>query len=369
LSALSSTALSPSVTLEGWPGWFQTAVKNTLINKVNFAGADVVVLGTNDFELAPDFWLTTGLALSYSPRTSDFIYPIQAKLTKNYFNYAPRAGLRYQLTPDVQVFGNVSRSVEPATNWSFPKILFPTAQLGNLNLKEQTAWTAEGGLKGKLGAFKWDLAYYYSWVNNELLTVMLPGTPLTATTNASPTVHQGVELALDTLLWQSSAPGLETDSGGRTPLLQSVVGDPGQQLLLRQVYTWSDFHYRNDPQYRNNRLPSIPVHFYKAELEYRHPTGFYAAANVESNFVGYPVDYANSFYSKPYAIIGAKIGYLQPKQPDEAFQWEAYLEGRNLANVKYAAVVSPVFNSGGNDVAAFYPGDGVGIYGGVTLRY
>ncbi|WP_198290248.1 TonB-dependent receptor family protein [Methylosinus sp. LW4] len=368
LSALSSTALDTNLRLEGWPGFFP-AMKNALINYVNLAGSDVVVLGSNDFELTSKLWLTTGIALSYSPRTSEFIYPISSKLTKDYLNYAPRAGLRYYLTPDVQLFGNVSRSVEPPTNWSFPKILFPTAQLGNLNLKEQTAWTAEGGLKGKFGPAKWEFAYYHSWIDNELLTVTLPGTALTATTNATATRHQGVELSLDTLLWRSKAGGAEPDADSREALTQSEGVEPGQQLVLRQTYTWNDFHYRNDPIYRDNRLPSIPVHFYKAELEYRHRLGFYAGLNVESNFISYPVDYANSLFSRPYAILGARIGYLQPKQVDSPFQWEAYLEGRNLANVKYAAVVNPTFNANGRDAAVFYPGDGVGIYGGVTLRY
>jgi len=368
LSALSSTALGTSLRLEGWPGFFP-ATKNALVNYVNFAGSDVVVLGSNDLELTPNLWVTTGLALSYSPRTSEFIYPIYSKLTKDYLNYAPRAGLRYQLAPDVQLFGNVSRSVEPPTNWSFAKILFPTAQLGNLNLKEQTAWTAEGGLKGQFGPAKWEFAYYHSWVDNELLTVTLPGTALTATTNATRTRHQGVELSLETLLWRSKTGGAEPDNDEREALTQSEGVEPGQQILLRQVYTWNDFHYRNDPTYKDNRLPSIPVHFYKAELEYRHRLGFYAGLNVESNFISYPVDYANSFFSRPYAILGARVGYLQPKQPDTPFQWEAYLEGRNLANVKYAAVVNSTFNAAGRDAAVFYPGDGVGIYGGLTLRY
>lgn len=369
LSVLSSTAIDTGLKLEGWTNFF--APKGQLINTVRFAGSDLVLLGQNELEVRPDFWVTTGLALSYSPRTSDFQYPIYDHFSKDYFNYAPRIGARYQLAPDVQLFGNLSRTVEPPTNWSFPKILLPTPLLGSLDLKEQTAWTAEGGIKGKYGAFKWDLAYYYSWVNNELLTTLIPGTAITSTLNASATRHQGVELGLDTLLWSSARAGTSEapNDGYGAALLQSAFGEADQQISLRQNYTWSDFHYADDPRYHCNRLPSIPVHFYKAELEYRHPAGFYAGANVESSMVAYPVDYANSFYSRPYAIIGAKIGYLRPKQADEAFQWEAYLEGRNLANVKYVAVVSPTFNANGRDAAVFYPGDGVGIYGGVTLRY
>lgn len=370
VAALSSVALHPTLKLEGWPGFFPPT-KNQLINAVNFAGADIVLLGQNDLAVTPDLWLTSALALSDSPRTSEFIYPINNTYSKNYLNYAPRVGARYYLTPDVQLYGNVSRSVEPPTNWSIPKILFPTAQLGNLNLKAQTAWTAEGGVKGEFSAFKWDVTFYHSWVRDELLTVTLPGSTLTTTSNATSTTHQGVELSLDTLLWASDAPagGAAPEDGVRKPLLHFAAGEPGQKLLLRQAYTWSDFHYRADPSFGRARLPSIPVHFYKSELEYQHPFGVYAGVNVETSPVSYPVDYANTYYARPYAIFGAKAGYRQSASANTPYQWEAYVEGRNLGNVKYAAVVSPVFNARGVDPAVFYPGEGAGIYGGVTLRY
>jgi iron complex outermembrane receptor protein len=90
---------------------------------------------------------------------------------------------------------------------------------------------------------------------------------------------------------------------------------------------------------------------------------------VESVFNSYPVDYANSYYSRPYAILGARIGYAPPKQPGEAYQWEAFFEGKNLTNAKYAAVVNPVYNAGGQDVSAFYPGDGLAFTAGLAFRY
>lgn len=363
LALLSTIALNPAVQLfstlsGGRPG--------TLLETVNFGGGDVVLLGSNDLEIVRNLWLTTGLSLNYSPRQSNITYPISDNLSKDFFNYAPRVGLRYDVTPDLQLFANGSRSVEPPTNWSFPLLLLPANLLKNLDLKEQTAWTAEVGTRGRAGIFQWSLSYYYSWIRNELLTVTLPNSVLTATSNATPTYHQGVELGLNTVLWQSGPSGESFLGvpGPRSVGVAAAPNEPLQTLTFNQVYTYNDFHFVDDPLFRNNRLPSLPVHIYRGELLYAHPAGFYAGVNVESVFTQYPVDYANTLYSRPYAIVGAKIGYLQPKEG-----WEIYLEGRNLADVKYAAVVSPIFNAQGRDSAVFYPGDGRAVYGGVAFRF
>ncbi|WP_036259683.1 TonB-dependent receptor family protein [Methylocapsa aurea] len=363
ISLLNSTALNPSFQLFS----HSAAVnKGVLLQNVKLGGGDTVLLATDDLETIKDLWLTTGLALSYVDRQSNIIYPVQNNFGRTYLNYAPRVGLRYNINPEAQVYANVTRTVEPATNWSYPLLLLPASSLRSLDLEEQTATTAEVGTRGKAGIFRWSASYYYSWVNNELLTVALPGSTLTATSNASPTRHQGVELGLDTVLWQSAA-GRQTFFGadlGGDNLVQRTLEDPQHQLILRQVYTWNDFHFAGDPTFGANRLPGLPEHLYRAELQYRNAEGFYAGVNVESVFNAYPIDYANSFYAKPYAIVGAKIGFAQPKQG-----WEAYVEARNLANVKYTSAVTPIFNARGRDAAVFYPGDGVGVYGGASYRF
>lgn len=369
LAFLSSTILSPNnAKFEGWPNSVPFTsilnVKGALVNNVNYEGSDFVLHGQNDLEALPGLWLTTGIALSRSARTSEFNYPTYDRASKNYDNYAPRVGARYYLTPDVQVFANASRSVEAPTVYAISAAVFPGK---NLDLKQQTAWTAEAGTRGKAGIFDWSIGYYHSWVENELLTVTLPGLALTGTSNATPTKHQGVEVGLGTILWQEELPA--DHAATRAPLDPIAVDPLRQQMLLRQAYTWSDFHYRNDPTYGTNRLPGLPVHFYKAELEYRHPIGFYAGVNVESVLNSYPIDYANTYYSQPYALLGAKIGYVAPKQAGDNYQWEAYIEGRNLTNARYAALISPVYNAKGVDQSAFYPGDGAAIYGGISFRY
>ncbi len=141
-------------------------------------------------------------------------------------------------------------------------------------------------------------------------------------------MHQGVELGLLSPVWD----------GGRSG-----------KLDLRQAYTFSDFHYRDDDRFGGNTLPGIPKRYYQAQLRYSHPTGFYTSLNAEhSSKVA--VDYANSYYAAAYTIVGATFGYDAPKQ-----DWQAWVDLRNLTNRRYANTVTPGYDDKGLDVARLHP--------------
>ena len=76
---------------------------------------------------------------------------------------------------------------------------------------------------------------------------------MAATFNADETVHQGIEAGLD---W--------------TLPVEAFEGS----LLLRQTYAFSDFHFVGDARWGDNALPVVPRHQYRAELTWRHPSGF-----------------------------------------------------------------------------------------------
>ncbi|PJK32440.1 TonB-dependent receptor [Pseudomonas sp. S10E 269] len=324
----------------------------------SYLGSDTVLHIGNDLELVPDLWLTTGLAAIYTRRETQVTYPEgQAPLSQHDWDYAPRVGLRYDFTPQLQVYGNLSRSVEPPHAWSMiwgSNKYFPTGsgpatglQREGVSLKNQTATTLEIGGRGEAWLGQWDLALYRSEVRHELLTVETQAQTSTsnaivAESNASPTVHQGVELSLLSPLWD----------GGRKG-----------QVALRQAYTFSDFHYRDDDRFGDNTLPGIPKHYYQAQVRYSHPTGFYTSLNTEhSSRVA--VDYANSYYAASYTILGATFGYDAPKQ-----DWQAWVDLRNLTNRRYANTVTPGYDDKGLDVARSTPADGRGIYTGVSWSW
>lgn len=307
----------------------------------SYQGSDTVVHVGNDLELIPDLWLTSGLAMIYTRRESDVSYPANGgKVSQHDWDYAPRLGLRYDISPQLQVYGNLSRSVEPPHPWSL--IWSSTSTTQPIEMQNQTATTLELGARGESSIGRWDLAWYYSDVRHELLAVeIVQGLPAKEF-NASPTVHQGIEAGLDSLLWESAGVG---------------------KLSLRQAYTFSDFHYRDDDTFGDNRLPGIPMHYYQAELRFDLPSGLYAGINTQMASK-VQVDYANSYPTDAYALLGATLGYNSAKQ-----DWQTWLDLRNLTNKRYAATVTPGYNDNGKDVAHSTPGEGFGVYAGVSYSF
>ncbi|MGB3598591.1 MAG: TonB-dependent receptor, partial [Pseudomonas neustonica] len=140
-------------------------------------------------------------------------------------------------------------------------------------------------------------------------------------------------------------------------------GDKLGALALRQAYTFSDFHYRDDDTFGSNPLPGLPRHYYQGELRYQHPTGVYVGLNTQyASKV--PVDYANSWSADSYTTFGATLGYDAPQQ-----DWQAWLELRNLTDEHYAATVTPGYNDNGVEAARLTPGESFGVYTGFSWSW
>lgn len=321
-------------------------------------GSDNLLHVGNELELVPDFWLISRLGLAYTQRESEVTWPVQSqKIQIDDVNLAPSLGFRYQMNSDTQLFANISRSVEAPHPWSLiwssdqyfdaTNNAANVASIGRqrepIRIDTQTANTFEIGGRGESKWGEWQATYYYSKVKNELLSVELQAQPkqIIAESNASDTIHQGLELGLNTPLWRNDSLGA---------------------FYFRQAYTFSDFHYENDTLFHKNELAGIPKHFYQAELKYKHPQGFYASVNTEfSSKIA--IDYANSRYTDHYQLWGATIGYEQPAQ-----QYSAWLDFRNIGDEKYASTVTPGFNDQAKDVARLTPGDGFGVYAGISYK-
>ncbi len=327
----------------------------SLVHSAQYGGSDLVIHASNDLELASSLWLTTGLSAINTKRDTLVTYPVTNQpYNTSRWDFAPRVGLRYNLTPDLQVFGNIGRSVEPPNSWaflttppSFATLYGATGPLASFavrgyDLQNQKANTAEVGTRGTLNGGQWSVALYRSELKNELQTVeTFPGSGVTLESNASPTIHQGLEAGADLPLWEGS----------------------GQKLSLRQAYTYSDFHYKNDARFGSNQLPGIPPHYYQAELLYVHPSGFYAGVNAQVASKT-KVDYANTFAVKGYTVFGASAGYVHPTNG-----WKVFLDLRNLGDKRYAASVSPTVNAKGLDTASSVPGDGFGAVAGISYAF
>lgn len=301
----------------------------------------------NKHWLNDKFALVTGAQISYANRNLNGVFA-SPTFRQDYLGVNPKVGFIYDVKETVQIFGNVSRSMEPP---SF-------SEMGNVTIlgvptfiprSEQTAWTGELGVRGEQGRYSWDVTGYYSWIKNELLTLSLPGGAGAASTiNAENTVHTGIELGGGVKVWEGITVG--------------ESGKDADSLTARAAYQWNSFHFDHDTVWGQNTLPGVPEHFVKLELTYTHPRGFYFGPNMEWSAVKTPVDFANSFFADPYALVGLKAGWRSEK-------WSVFVEARNLGDKRYASSTGVVLNAAGADVAQFLPGDGRSFYGGIEWHW
>ena len=262
--------------------------------------------------------------------------------SRDYDWFAPRVGVLFQFDQDSQLFANLTRSVEPPNFGAYS----PTAQAGFAPVVPQTAWTGEVGARGRRGALAWDVALYRAQLKNELLSFVVDQAHPAATFNADKTLHQGLEAGLD---WRIAP-----------------------RLRLRQTYAWSDFRFDGDAQYKDNHLPVVPWHLYRAELKYEHPAGWFVAPSVEWSPRGVLVDYQNKVRAPDYAIASLSAGYTRDRIT-------VFLDARNLTDERYVSTVNPSVAATtvstaqpgmpDNSTAAFWPGDGRGVFVGLTGKF
>lgn len=253
------------------------------------------------------------------------------KTSKDYEWVAPRVGLLWESDDGAQVFANLTRSVEPPNFGS----LSPT-NAGFAPVRAQEAWTAELGARGRSGPFLWDVTLYRARLQRELLQFTVGPNFPASTFNADKTTHQGIEAALD---WK-------------------IV----EHLRLRQTWTLSDFRFDGDAQYGNNRLPIVPKQFYRAELRYDHPAGWFVAPSVEWSASKIQVDYRNLTQAPAYAVVNLNAGYAINDRVS------VFVDIRNLADKDYISSVQAQILATANS-AAYWPGDGRSVFGGLAVTF
>ncbi len=289
----------------------------------------------DQFYILPKLATVLGGSWTYSKRKSTDLLTPRTSFDTAYDKVTPKVGLRYEIDDTTQVFANYSQSFEPPS--------FGELTGGQLVTKvhDQSGHTLEIGTRGKLAnlGMEWDMAYYHGWIKNEMLSLSdNNGQPL-GTVSANATIHQGIELGLTNHFLDN-------------------------HLTLQQAYMWNDFRFDGDKVFKNNRLAGVPEHFYRANLVYNWDEGFYLGPNVEWSPSRYAVDHANTVFADGYAIFGMKAGFNIKK-----YGLDLFIEGRNLADKRYAASTGVADNLRGNyNSLQFMPGDGTTVYGGVQWR-
>jgi iron complex outermembrane receptor protein len=210
-----------------------------------------------------------------------------------------------------------------------PAFVFP-------DLKEQTATTVEGGWRGRTKRLSWDAVVYYSWVENELLSLRdSSGAPIGAI-NADKTTHFGVEL------------------GAGAELIERVTA--------RLTYTYQEFKFDDDPIRYNNWLAGAPRHLLNGILQVEPIDNLKVQGIVKWVATPTPVDNMNTLYADPYSVVDLRAEYKINSSVT------IFGEVTNLLDKIYASSTL-VVDQARPDQAAFLPGDGRGYYGGIKAKF
>jgi iron complex outermembrane receptor protein len=247
----------------------------------------------------------------------------------------------WNVSPTVQVFGNLAWSAEVPSFGESSSV----AGVNFTHIEAQTAKTFEIGTRGRLPDFTWNLAIYRAMIDNEL-QCLYSSFGNCQVVNADKTIHQGVEIGFGAAIAKSML------ADGASP----------DRLWLNLAYTFSDFRFDGDAKFGDNLLPGAPQHFVRAELLYKHPSGFYVGPNIEWVPEAYYVDSANTTKTSPYAIWGLKLGF------DDGGPMSVYLEARNLADEAYIASVS-IIDKASPTSSLYEPGTGRAVFAGIRYKW
>jgi iron complex outermembrane recepter protein len=298
--------------------------------------------------IVPGFALVAGTQYLFAVRDQAVQFSLNGDLTgRNAWSlWSPKGGFLWDIDPSWQVYGNISRSAEvPSFGESVaPNFLQPT--LPNIpwfGIHAQTATTYEIGTRGRRPDYTWDFAIYRAQIDYELMCFFSSFGNCNVT-NADKTIHQGIEAAVGVTLFKY--------------LFTYAAPD---RIWLNLAYTVNDFRYYSDATFGNNLLPGAPLQYIRAELLYKHPSGFSFGPNIEWVPQAYYVDSANTLTSEPYLLWGVRAAY------DDQRNLSWYIEGRNLGNKTYISSAS-IIDRATPLTRLFNPGIGQGVFGGVRAR-
>ncbi|MCW1382427.1 TonB-dependent receptor [Novosphingobium sp. KCTC 2891] len=262
-------------------------------------------------------------------REQDRVQPSVVKGRASFDAFSPKIGVLWQPATGVEVYASFNRSVE------FPTFVELAQQAAFVPVREQRAWTAEIGTRGHLGRVQWDVTAYRATLKGEMLQYTIDASIPASTFNAGRTLHQGIEAGLT---WE-----------------------PVDWLRLRQVWQYSDFRFRADAHYGDNRLPVVPRHVLRSEVRFGSEA-LHVAPSLEWVPQGGFADYRNTVRTPGYALLGVSAGASVRDGLD------LFLDVRNLTGKKAIGDIAAVIQASAAS-AIYYPVERQAVYAGVRARF
>lgn len=289
-----------------------------------------------------DLWrAATRPRLSFPGGVLTALPAVDTSYDRSYAGWSPALAASWRPDESNLLFAAISRSFEPPTH---DDLLGTTGGTPNAsptgfstpNLKAQTATTVEIGWRGSYDTWNADAVAYYSWVDNELLSLRDSSGSQLAAFNAGRTIHAGLELGLS--------------------------GEIAPGLTGRLAYTYQDFRFDNDPVRGDNRLAGAPSHVVHLALQYAVTEDWDIGAALQWVPKKTPVDNMNTLHADPYAVVDLKTEY----RINETFS--LYGAVTNVFDKTYASSTL-ILDQAMPGQAVYMPGDGRGFYAGVKARF
>ncbi|HYD24153.1 MAG TPA: TonB-dependent receptor [Croceibacterium sp.] len=262
-------------------------------------------------------------------RRQDQIVPAPVQARAAFDAFSPKLGVLWEPDREIQVYANYSASAELPTFVELAQVA------AFVPVREQRAWTAEIGTRGRSGWVGWDVSLYRATLDGEMLQYSIGPNIPAATFNADRTLHQGVEAALSL--------------------------EPTDWLRFRQIWQYSDFRFRDDAQFGDNRLPVVPRHVWRSELRIGGEA-LHVAPSLEWVPQGAWADYRNTLRTPGYALLGLTAGATVREGLD------LFLDVRNVTGKDAIGDISAAVSATPAS-AIFYPAERRAVYAGIRARF
>ncbi len=301
------------------------------------------VYAEDAFRITPRLTAIAGLRSENQRRatTDHFLSNGDQSDDRTFSAVLPRLGVTFDVSPNVQLYANASRSYEPPLIAELNSLTVD----GFIALEAQDAMQYEIGTRGRNGAFSWDLSVYQADLKNEILNLNVepfPGAGFLIPTyrNAERTRHIGLE------------------AGAKYTKAVRLL-TPSDLLTFDASFTLNRFTYVRDDLYDGNRVPGLPDAVFNGAVRYVHPSGFSLTPTVEIVPGSYFVNSQNDLKNEGWTVIGLRAEYGIPRT-----ELSVFVAGENLTDQLYSASVQI-------DAATrqfFEPGDGRSFYLGMRWK-
>ncbi|SAK80698.1 TonB-dependent receptor [Caballeronia hypogeia] len=271
--------------------------------------------------------------------------PNYKSASESFSGVNPKLGLMWQPNREIQAYIDITRSQDVPDFSDLTQTFSSTTRFTPLS--SQHAWTLELGTRGTRDRVSWDLTAYRSLVRDQLLQYTTSPDIPASTFNANKTVLQGIEAGVSMEVWRNiTAPGA------------------GDRITVSGLWNLSDFRFKDDPVYGNNRIAGVPVNVIRAALGYSRPNGFHISASVDWVPAGAWADDANTLRVPGYTLLGVQAGM------DFKSGLSVFVDARNLTNKRYVSDMSTIADARtASSTAIFYPGEGRSIFAGMRYAF